>query len=63
MCEMKRNREYRSCYSCDYSEIHGDRKGRTIVCNKSLRIYKPKAGECYPEWCELKGINDERIRR
>lgn len=58
-----RRREYRSCYSCNYSEIHADGKDRTVICKKSRRIYKPMAGECYPEWCELKGINDERSRR
>ena len=56
-------RVYRSCYSCDYSEIKDNNGRRAIICHKSLRIYKPKAGECYPEWCELKGINDERSRR
>ena len=46
-------RVYRSCYSCNYSEIHGDRKSRIIICKKSLRVYKPKPGESYPEWCKL----------
>ena len=54
MCKMKRNREYRSCYSCDHSTVQDNGKSRVIICHKSLRIYKPKAGECYPEWCELR---------
>lgn len=60
---MARRREYRSCYSCEHSEVQGDGKSRIIICKKSLRLYKPKGGECYPDWCELKGINDERRRR
>lgn len=47
------SRIYKSCYSCEYSEIKGDHKDRTIICKKSMRIYKPKAGEHYPNWCEL----------
>ena len=58
---MARRREYRSCYSCEHSEVQCNGKDRTIICYKSLRIYKPKAGECYPEWCELKQA--ERSRR
>lgn len=46
-------RIYKSCYSCEHSEIKGDRKNRTIICKNSMRIYKPKAGEHYPNWCEL----------
>ena len=51
---MKRQRKYRSCYSCDHSVVQGDGDQRVIICYKSLRIYKPKAGESYPEWCELR---------
>lgn len=51
---MGRRREYRSCYSCDHSEVQGDGDRRIIICYKSRRMYKPKAGECYPDWCELK---------
>ena len=56
-----RRREYRSCYSCDYSEIHVNGKDRTIVCYKSLRIYKPEPSKSYPEWCELEQM--ERSKR
>ena len=50
----RRNREYRSCNSCEHSEVKGDGKDRVIICYKSLRMIKPKAGQCYPEWCELR---------
>lgn len=57
---MARRREYRSCYSCDHSEIQDNDGRRVIVCNKSLQLYTPKAGECYPEWCELKPTRYEK---
>lgn len=47
-------RVYRSCYSCYHSEIKDNNGRRVIICHKSLRLYEPKAGQCYPEWCELK---------
>lgn len=51
-------RVYRSCYSCHYSEIQDNGNRRVIICKKSMRLYEPKAGECYPEWCELKFRKD-----
>lgn len=47
-------RVYRSCYSCHHSEIKDNNGRRVIICHKSLRLYEPKAGQSYPEWCELK---------
>lgn len=51
---MARRREYRSCYSCDHSEIQETANGRIIICHKSVRLYKPKSGESFPDWCKLK---------